>query len=143
MAERWRVLVDVNIFLDVIQQREDFYADSAGVLDAVAYKEIEGLLAAHSATTLFYILSRALGQTTAVYHLNHILSDFTIAALDDATIRQALAWGWRDFEDAVQMAAAMQAHVDYVVTRNPKDYETQPVPVLQPSGLLALLAQRK
>lgn len=37
------------------------------------------------------------------------------------------------------MASARQHNLDYIVTRNPKDFETQPVTVLSPVGLLALL----
>jgi predicted nucleic acid-binding protein len=139
MAERWRVLVDTNVVLDVIQQREPFYEDSASILDAVAYRTIEGMLAAHSVTTLFYVINRQQGYATAVHALHRLLEYFAITPVDDVTIRQALIWGWRDFEDAVQMAAASQHHLDYIVSRNPKDFETQPVPVLSPAGLLALL----
>ena len=64
---------------------------------------------------------------------------FEVAALDDATMRNALMLGWDDYEDAVPMAAATEANVDYLVTRNPKDFSGGSVPVLQPGDLLALL----
>lgn len=44
-----------------------------------------------------------------------------------------------DFEDAVQMMAAVQAGAQYLVTRNVQDYRASPLPVLQPAELLALL----
>ncbi len=40
------------------------------------------------------------------------------------------------------MAAALNEQADYLVTRNGQDFEAQPVPVLEPAGLLALLAQK-
>ena len=36
MANKIRVLVDLNVIIDVMQNRQPFYEDSAGVLDAVA-----------------------------------------------------------------------------------------------------------
>jgi hypothetical protein len=48
--------------------------------------------------------------------------------------------GWKDFEDAVQMAAAFNAQAQYLITRNPKDFEDRLVRVLQPGDLLALFS---
>jgi predicted nucleic acid-binding protein len=142
MAGKFKVLVDLNVVLDVVQQRQPFYADSASVLDAAARQDVDGLLAAHSLTTLFYLLSRWQNRATAVTALTSLLDTFTIAPINDDVIRKALAWGWDDFEDAVQMAAASNEQADYLVTRNGQDFETQPVPMVTPSGLLALLAQK-
>jgi hypothetical protein len=44
-----------------------------------------------------------------------------------------------DFEDAVQMMAAVQADAQYLVTRNVQDYKAGPLPALQPVELLALV----
>ena len=44
-----------------------------------------------------------------------------------------------DFEDAVQMMAAVQAGAQYVVTRNVQDYKAGPLPALQPAELLAMV----
>ncbi len=41
------------------------------------------------------------------------------------------------------MAAAMQANLDYIVSRNMKDFVTQPAPVHFLAALLALLAHQK
>ncbi len=142
MAGKLKVLVDLNVVLDVVQQRQPFYVDSANVVDAAARQEVDGLLAAHSLTTLFYLLSRWQNRATAVTALTSLLDAFTIAPVNDAVIRKALAWGWSDFEDAVQMAAALNEQADYLVTRNGQDFETQPVSVITPSGLMALLAQK-
>lgn len=133
----------MNVVLDVVQFRQPFYEDSARVLDVVVNKEVEGFLAAHSITTLFYILTRLQNRTTAVSILQQLLSVFKVAAVDDSVIRDALSWGRQDFEDAVQMATAVHANLNYLVTRNPKDFETHPVPILKPAHLLALLSQQK
>lgn len=141
MAAKLRVLVDLNVIIDVVQQRQPFYADSARVLDTVAYGKVTGLLAAHSISTLFYLITRWQNREAASTTITNLLEAFTIATVNDAVVRKALAWGWRDFEDAIQMAAAQNEQADYLVTRNGQDFETQPVPALEPAGLLALLAQ--
>lgn len=141
MANKLQIMVDLNVIIDVIQNRQPFYEESARVLDAVARHEVSGWLAAHSVTTLFYVLRRLRNRETAVTTLTTLLDVFTIATVDDAVIRKAISWGWKDFEDAVQMAAAMNAGVDFFVTRNARDFQSGLVPIVSPAALIALLKQ--
>jgi predicted nucleic acid-binding protein len=139
MAPKLTILVDLNVVLDVLQDRQPFYEESASVLDSVVRQRVTGLLAAHSVTTLFYVLNRFRNKETATTAITGLLDAFTIAAVDDAVIRKALSWGWSDLEDAVQMAAAVLAQADYLVTRNPRDFQEGVVPIVQPGAFLALL----
>ena len=68
-----------------------------------------------------------------------ILRVFSVAAVDQNVIQDAVGLGWSDFEDAVQMAAAYRAGADYLITRNPKDFKGGPTEVVQPGEFLALL----
>lgn len=142
MADKIRVLVDLNVIVDVLQNRQPFYEDSAGTLDAVVRQEATGWIAAHSLTTLFYVLSRTRNREVAVQAVSGLLESFAVASVGDEVIRKALAMGWADFEDAVQMAAAEVEGVDYLITRNVKDFQSGPIPVMQPVSFLALLAGR-
>lgn len=139
MANKPAILVDLNVIVDVVQQRQPFYKESARVVDAVVREQAFGLLAAHSITTLFYVISRIRNRETAVTAITTLLDAFTVAAVDDRIIRQAISWGWQDFEDAVQMAAAVNAQADYLITRNPRDFQAGTIPVVQPAALLTLL----
>lgn len=139
MANKPSILVDLNVIVDVVQHRQPFYKESARVLDAVVRKEANGWVAAHSVTTLFYVIGRLRDRKTAVSAITNLLTAFTVAAVDDQVIRKAMSWGWSDFEDAVQMAAAAQAGVDYLITRNPRDFKGGVVPVVQPAAFLTLL----
>lgn len=136
-----KLLIDLNIVMDVLQQREPHYEQSSAILDFVATQEAVGLLAAHSITTLHYLLTRYRGHQVAAVALTELLAVFQVADVTDAVIRKAVTWGWRDFEDAVQMAAALAANADYLVTRNSKDYPAQPIPVVEPANLLALFGR--
>ncbi len=49
-------------------------------------------------------------------------------------------WDGIDFEDNLQIACAVEARLEAIVTRNPKDFAGSPVPILTPTELLALLA---
>jgi hypothetical protein len=142
MANKIRVLVDLNVVIDVMQNRQPFYEDSAGVLDAVVRRVVLGWLAAYSVTTSHYVISRSRNREAAVQAVTGLLESFTVATVDDTVIRKALSLGWTDFEDAVQMAATVGDDIDYLITRNIKDFQNGPVPVIQPAAFLALLAGR-
>lgn len=58
MPDVCRALLDVDVILDVFQRRQPFYDDSAAVLAAAETGRLAGLVAAHSVTTLFYLLAK-------------------------------------------------------------------------------------
>jgi predicted nucleic acid-binding protein len=139
MPDGYRALFDVNVILDVLQRREPFYEDSAAALAAAETGRLVGLVAAHSVTTLFYLLARYGSPDTARVHTLDLLSVLAVAPVDGHVLEQALALPYRDLEDALQMAAARQAGADYLVTRDRAGYAAGPLPALAPAELLALL----
>jgi predicted nucleic acid-binding protein len=139
MADKPKILVDLNIVLDVLQRREPFYQMSASVLVSVETSQVVGYIAAHTLTTLFYLLYKYHSADHARAALTQLLILLSVAAVDQGVIEQALNLPYQDFEDAVQMMAAVHAGADYLVTRNPRDYKSGPLPVLLPAELLALL----
>jgi hypothetical protein len=71
--------------------------------------------------------------------LSELLSFLSVATVDQTVIEQALKLPYRDFEDAVQMMAAVRTGAEYLVTRNVRDYESGPLPAIQPVELLPLV----
>ena len=139
MATRLQVLIDLNVILDVLQRREPFFAASTQVLASAETGQIEGWIAAHSVTTLFYLLAKDRSAQLARVAISDLLTILSVAAVDQAVIEQALSLPYDDFEDAVQMMAAARLGADYLVSRNVANYKEGPLPVLQPAELLALL----
>lgn len=139
MASNPSVLIDLNILLDVLQKREPFYETSAHLLAAVETGRVQGYLAAHSLTTLFYLVQKDKSAAEARAMITNLLQFIKIAPVDQSTIEQALNLDYRDYEDAVQMIAAVQCKVDFLITRNVKDYQPTLLPVLQPVDFLSLL----
>jgi predicted nucleic acid-binding protein len=139
MANKPRVLIDINILLDVLQQREPFYQASAGLLASVESGQVQGYVAAHSITTLFYLIQKDQSSAKARATITNLLQFIKIAPVDESTIEQALNLDYRDYEDAVQMICAVQCKADCLVTRNVKDYQPALLPVLQPVDFLGTL----
>ena len=127
-----RVLYDINVLLDVLLMREPFLADSASALDAVGQGQVEGYVAGHAVTTLFYLLQRELGMAKSRQVLAGLLTKMRVAPVTDAGIRQALNNSFKDFEDGVTYAAAQEAEVSVIVTRNVNDFTKGIIPAVLP-----------
>lgn len=132
------MLFDLNVILDVLARRQPHYPDAARVWGYVESGHMEGLLAAHSVTTLFYLLHRHLGLSQAKTALHDVLRVFRVAAVDQAVIQAALILDWNDFEDAVQATAAAASEAVYLITRDETDFAGGPVPVVHPANFPAL-----
>lgn len=133
-----RVFFDTNVILDVLANREPFVSDSSSVLSLVESKRVEGFVAAHTVTTLFFLLQREVGGARARRVLVDLLRVLEIAAVDRARIFQALAMDWEDFEDAVQASCAEEVEADYILTRDKAGFRGPHVPILLPAEFLAL-----
>ena len=134
-----RLFLDINVILDVLAEREPWVEDSAVVLSLLDTSDTDGFVAAHSITTLFYLSSKHLGRERAAAVLLDLLEYLTVIELDQELLLKALSLGWEDVEDAVQGLSAQRARADYLVTRNPTDFESISAPVVTPSELVAIL----
>ena len=139
MAAKLKALIDLNIVLDVLQKRNPFYETSASILASAETGRIQGYLAAHSITTLFYLIQKDKSRAEARATITSLLQFLTIAPVDQTTIEQALNLDYQDFEDAVQMIAAVHCKADCLITRNSRDYQPALLPVFQPVDLLNTL----
>jgi len=139
MASKLKVIIDLNVVLDVLQEREPFYETSASLLAAVETGKVEGYLAAHSVTTLFYLIQKSKSSADARAMITNLLQFLKVAPVDQSTIEQSLNLDYRDFEDAVQMITAIQCKADYLITRNIKDYKPALLPAIQPVDFLGTL----
>jgi predicted nucleic acid-binding protein len=139
MVDKPTVLIDLNIVLDVLQKREPFYSASANLLAAVESGRVQGYIAAHSITTLFYLIQKGKSSAEARAAITNILQFIRIAKVDQNTIEQALNLDYHDFEDAVQMISALQCKANCLITRNIKDYQPALLPVVQPVDFLSSL----
>lgn len=133
-----KLFIDTNVVLDVLAQREPWFDDSARLLAHIEQGSASGHIAAHTLTTLHYLLAKHLGQQKTAAALIDLTTLLRVEPVDHLVLQQALALGWRDFEDAVQAVTAAQCQADYLVTRNPRDFKQSLVPVITPSEFLAM-----
>ena len=98
-----RVLIDINVLMDVLQKREPFFDASAQVLSLAEDNHIEGHVSANAVTTLMYLLARGKSRASAKAIITSLLQFLKVVKVDQSTIEQAMNLDCKDFEDAVNM----------------------------------------
>lgn len=134
-----KLLIDANILLDVLQNRENFVRASSMVWKLCETEQAKGYISALTFANLVYIMRKEM-DVQRIEEVLHMLSlIFEFAELNDSDLFRAAALQWPDFEDAVQSVTAERIHADYIITRNVRDFSRSKVIAFTPDELLARL----
>ena len=136
-----RVLVDVNVVLDVLLARSPHAAASTACLAAIEARQVEGVLSAHAVTTLAYLVGRVRGKAEAKRVVQDLCALFRLAPVDQAVLQRAMLLPCDDFEDAVSAAAAEATGCEAILTRDGSGFRGSPVPAIEPTLWLTLLRE--
>jgi predicted nucleic acid-binding protein len=136
-----RALVDTNIVLDVLLDREPFVTDSLKVWTAADAGDFVACISAFSIPTIHYICQRAAGRARADQAVDVCLKAFEVCSLYRECIIAARRMGGGDFEDNLQVACAITDFVPVIVTRNLADFANRPIRALSPADFLKELGQ--
>jgi len=72
--------------------------------------------------------------------LYSLLDYIDLIGIDGDVIKKGLLSNYKDFEDAIQIIAARSvANLDFIVTRNLKDFKDAGIPVLPPDEVFGYL----
>jgi predicted nucleic acid-binding protein len=134
-----KIMIDVNVALDLVQRRISFYDASAAVINKVLRQETLGCFPSHAITTIFYVVSKYAGHEKANEILDWLLAQFDIEAADKKTFLRARTNAIKDFEDAVVASLAETAQCDYIVTRNVADFKGSSIEAITPEEFLVMM----
>lgn len=135
-----RVMIDTNIFLDVLIKREPFYANSKAVLTLCEDKKIHGFLSASNVTDIFYLVRRQLHSTDLAYKaLGSILDIIKVLTVTNDGVLNAYIQRASDFEDCLLATCAKANKCDAIVTQNKKDFLMFGIPLLSPDEPLDMI----
>lgn len=130
-----RVLIDTNVVLDLLLEREPFVENAAPLFERIDAGEIDGFITATTITNIYYILRKVAGKVVAQDAISQILSDLNICPVDFHVLQHALTLNFEDFEDAVQYSCALVHHLDVIVTRDLSGFVNAQIPVVLPQNL--------
>lgn len=90
---------------------------------------------------LAYLIERQVSANSGRDFIRSILDWADVAKTGKPDALAALDLPMRDFEDALQVAAAMACGAQFIITRNERDFKTSPVPALHPEDFLRRYAK--
>ena len=132
-----RVLIDTNIVLDSIGNREPFSKVAQEIFLLAASKKLNAALTASTISDIYYLTNKRLknaGQSIDV--LKKLFMLFDIVSVDKNDCLKACNTGMADYEDSLLAVCAVKSKAIYIITRNNKDFVDSPVMPISPDEFL-------
>ena len=139
-----RILLDTNILVTYLSRREDpFSAECEKIIEMCSDEIVEGVVAFHSLSTIWYLTRKAPEELRRGY-IRQICVLFAISGANQDAVLQAIEnRAFHDFEDALQDCCAAEMDCDYIITANIKDFTGHStVPAITPDAFIALIEKQ-
>jgi predicted nucleic acid-binding protein len=134
------IFLDTNVVIDFLADRKPFALDAAALFNLAVGTKIKIYISAVSYNNIYYILRQSLSNAVTISLLGELAGMTIIVDVTDKVIRQSLKTDFKDYEDAIQYYCALSIpKVDFIVTRNTKDYKKSTLPVLTPAEAIAVV----
>jgi len=131
-----KVLLDTNIVLDLLLDREPFGELAKKIFIKIENKDIDGFLCPTTITTIYYLLNKHLSKNKCDEAIKSLLEIFNIVKIDKHVLQESLSSSGSDFEDSVIYTSAKFEEVDIIITRDKKGFKNSKVKVLPPIEFL-------
>lgn len=128
-----RVLIDSDIILDSLFNREPFAEYSTAILSMCESKKINGFLTPLIYSNVYYLLRQTAKHDKVIKKLKQLFQITDVLQMDRFIVENALNSGFKDFEDSLQnFSAVNNGKIDLILTRNLKDYNNSELAVFTP-----------
>ena len=135
------LLVDTDVLIDFALDRRPHAAAAGDLLDALERRQATGFIAWHSVANFHYLVVSKQGASATKAFLLDLLRFVQVAPTSTDSVRSAASLPMRDFEDALQVAAAVACGANMIATRNIRDYARSPVRASTPMALIKELSK--
>lgn len=130
---KMKLLLDTNVVIDYLHEREPFYRKSRLLMAAGRVGEFDLWITSSQVTDLIYILSEGGSRTLlprVLEQLRGLRTFVNVHAVGDREVDRMLAASWKDPEDSLIFESALIMKADAVITRNQRDFESSVVKVV-------------
>lgn len=135
-----KILADINVIIDALTSREPWKESAEKIFLMAAKDRIEMYITASSATDIYYLIRKYLyNAETAKQVMEKLYSLVRILEVTANDCIDALISPISDYEDAVVEKVASGKGMDYIVTRNIKDYQAGRTKVILPDDFVKLM----
>ena len=134
-----KVFLDTNIMIDIIGRREQYCMPSMQIMSLADRGLIRVYVSALSYATASFILGKYNKELDVFSEFSKFMKITTTTLVDSSTIENSVESKFKDFEDAMQYFSAKHENVDYIITRNKKDFEASDIPIFEPQEFIVFL----
>ena len=136
-----KILIDTNVIIDALTGREPFRSSAEQIFILAANQVEDFFITASSATDIYYLIRKYMHDTEqAKKTMSKLYELFGILDVTSIDCQEALLIKVRDYEDAVICCCAERNRIDYIVTRNIKDFKQSNVKILLPEDFIQLIS---
>lgn len=134
-----RVLIDTNVILDYVLERQPFHHEAEEIVLRVAKKDFVGYVSSITPVNVYYTGRKLKGRDDTIKVVRRLLRLFEVCAADKKVLQNAFLLNFSDYEDAVQHECAVAENLDAIITRSTKDHKNSSVKVYLPGEFLQFL----
>ena len=131
-----KLFLDTNIVIDVLERREPFCHDAVRLFTMAYNRQVQLFVSPMTYATASYLLHKH-GSAGVRSLLSNLRQLCRITTVNERITDDALASQFDDFEDALQYYSALKSNVNFIITRNAKDFKQSSVPVMSAAEYLA------
>jgi len=130
------VFLDTNILVDIIADRQPFSQYAIEIFGASEQGKVKLFTSSPSIATTHYLLKKFVDENSLRVIILELLEFITVIAVDIEVISESLKSIHKDFEDAIQIECALShSGMNFIVTRNSRDFEKSSIEVLSPEDM--------
>ena len=131
-----KLFLDTNILIDITANRTPFSNWAIKIFKDAKRNKWQLYTSKISILTCYYILEKHIGNTHAKRIIKILLNRLNIKDITKRDLLNALSSKFNDYEDAVQHECAKLCdNLDYIITRNKKDFKYSIIKVLSSEEL--------
>lgn len=119
-----RVLLDADILLDVLLEREPFVENASKLLQLIESEQIEGYVTSTTLSKIFEISKEKKGVEIGCQVVSDIKALLKICPIDYMILKKASLFKLEDFEATLQMACAKILRCEAIITRREKEFKS-------------------
>ncbi len=134
-----KVLFDTCVVVDILGKSK-FFKEAFVAYDIALFKKMDVCVSVSSTTDIVYLLHNRgfMSNAEARSVVGALLEEFEIVDNTATDVKRAYLSEMNDYEDALIAYAALRNGVDFIITRNSKDFTTSPVPAISPEKFIEI-----
>ncbi|RAI94804.1 type II toxin-antitoxin system VapC family toxin [Algoriphagus yeomjeoni] len=128
-----KIFLDTNVVIDLIAKRQPFYDDAKLFLSLAKNGLARLFIAESSLGNIYYLVFEVYKIPQIEFSMHDFITLGEIVSGGKEVIYKSLNSDFQDKEDALQYFTAIENKMDFLITRDLKDFKTaNQIPVLTP-----------